>query len=213
MTTSIHRFFRLLALALVSLTAALDVGAQAAAQPEHTEKPDYVYRLSITDRIRVSIFQEDDLTDILRVDARGNVNLKLVGELRVVGLTVAEAQRTVEQAYRDGRFLRNPQASITIEDYALRDVAIEGQVKAPGRYVLPVESTYSIVELVTKAGGLTDIAKGSAVVITRQSPDGKRTTITVDVDALIRGRKSNIPGNSAVLLEPGDVVYVPERII
>ncbi len=213
MTTSIHRFFRLLALALVSLTAALDVGAQAAAQPEHTEKPDYVYRLSITDRIRVSIFQEDDLTDILRVDARGNVNLKLVGELRVVGLTVAEAQRAVEQAYRDGRFLRNPQASITIEDYALRDVAIEGQVKAPGRYVLPVESTYSIVELVTKAGGLTDIAKGSAVVITRQSPDGKRTTITVDVDALIRGRKSNIPGNSAVLLEPGDVVYVPERII
>ncbi len=212
MKSPTRSFVRLLTLAFVTLATCFSAFAQSGS-PDHKEKPDYVYRLSITDRIRVSIFQEDDLTDILRIDARGNINLKLVGELRVAGMTVAEAQRAIEQAYRDGRFLRNPQASITIEDYALRDVAIEGQVKAPGRYVLPVESTYSIVELVTKAGGLTDIAKGSAVVITRTAPDGKRTTITVDVDALIRGRKSSNPNNSAVLLEPGDIVYVPERII
>ncbi len=212
MKPSLLSLIRLFTLAFVTLAAHLPASAQTGSG-DHQEKPDYVYRLSITDRIRVSIFQEDDLTDILRVDARGNISLKLVGELRVAGMTVPEAQRAVEQAYREGRFLRNPQASIIIEDYALRDVAIEGQVKAPGRYVLPVESTYSIVELVTKAGGLTDIAKGSAVVITRTSPDGKRTTITVDVDSLIRGRKSNNPKNTAVLLEPGDVVYVPERII
>lgn len=177
------------------------------------EKTDYIYRLTVTDRIRVSIFQEDDLADIMRIDARGNINLKLVGDLHVAGLTVAEAQRAIEQAYRDGRFLRNPQATISIEDYAPREVAIEGQVKAPGRYLLPIESTFSIVELVTKAGGLTDIAKGTSVVITRTSPDGKRTTITVDVESLIRGKKTNNRDNSAVLLEPGDIVYVPERII
>jgi Periplasmic protein involved in polysaccharide export len=213
MKKSIQCSLRLLSIAFLTLAAHLPSFAQNTGGDDHEEKPGYVYRLSITDRIRVSIFQEDELTDILRIDARGNINLKLVGALRVVGLTVPEAQSAIEQAYRDGRFLRNPQASVTIEDYALRDVAIEGQVKAPGRYVLPVESTYSIVELVTKAGGLTDIAKGSAVVITRTSPDGKRTTITVDVDALIRGRKSSNPNNSAVLLEPGDIVYVPERII
>lgn len=205
-------------LLLLFWSALLSVsGAAAAAQPaneaEKTEKVDYVYRLTVTDRIRVSIFQEDDLTDIMRIDARGNVNLKLVGDLRVAGLTVAEAQRAIEQAYRDGRFLRNPQATISIEDYAPREVAIEGQVKAPGRYLLPIESTFSIVELVTKAGGLTDIAKGTSVVITRTKPDGQRTTITVDVESLIRGKKTSNPANSAVLLEPGDVVYVPERII
>jgi len=212
MKSSFHFLVRLLSLVFVTLAVHSALG-QSSGTADHEEKPDYIYRLSITDRIRVSIFQEDDLTDILRIDARGNINLKLVGELRVAGMTVAEAQRAIEKAYRDGRFLRNPQVSVVIEDYAIRDVAIEGQVKAPGRYVLPVESTYSIVELVTKAGGLTDIAKGSAVVITRTSPDGKRTTITVDVDSLIRGRKSSNPNNSAVLLEPGDVVYVPERII
>lgn len=178
-----------------------------------SDKPGYVYHLTVTDRIRVSIFQEEDLATIARIDARGNVNLKLIGDLHVAGLTVAEAQRAVEQAYRDGRYLRNPQVTISIEDYAPREVSISGQVKAPGRYLLPIESTFSIVELVTKAGGLTDIAKGSNVIVTRTTPDGKTVTITVDVDSLIRGRKSSNPDNTAVLLEPGDVVYVPERII
>lgn len=198
-------------LLVVLAVAALPAHAQE--KPAEAEKSNYVYRLTITDRIRISIFQEEDLAVIVRIDARGNVNLKLVGDLRVAGMTVAEAQHAIERAYRDGRYLRNPQATISIEDYAPREVSISGQVKAPGRYLLPIESTLSIIELVTKAGGLTDIAKGTTVIISRTAPDGKITTLTVDVDSLIRGRKSNIPDNSAVLLEPGDVVYVPERII
>lgn len=177
-----------------------------------TEKPSFIYRLTVTDRIRITIFQEDDLTEIARIDARGNVNLKLVGDLRVAGLTVNEAQKAIETAYQEGRFLRNPQANVSVEDYAPREVSIQGQVKAPGRYLLPVESTFSILELVTKAGGLTDIAKGSSVVVTRIAPDGKKTTFTVDVDGLIRGKKSS-KSTDNLLLEPGDIVYVPESII
>jgi len=173
----------------------------------------FIYRLTITDRVRISIFQEDDLAEIVRVDARGNINLKLVGDLHVAGLAVNDAQRAIEQAYRDGRYLRNPQASIVIEEYALREVSIQGQVKAPGRFVLPIESTFSIVDLVTKAGGLTDIAKGSSVVVTRTNPDGKKVTFTVDVESAIRGKKSSTAENTTFLLEPGDIVYVPERII
>lgn len=177
-----------------------------------SEKPNFIYRLTVTDRIRITIFQEDDLTEIARVDARGNVNLKLVGDLHVAGLTISEAQKAIEDAYRDGRYLRNPQANVSVEDYAPREVSIQGQVKAPGRYLLPVESTFSILDLVTKAGGLTDIAKATAVVITRIGPDGKKTTFTVDVDGLIRGKKSAKSADN-LLLEPGDIVYVPESII
>ena len=85
-------------------------------------------------------------------------------------------------------------------------------MKAPGRYLLPVESTFSILDLVTKAGGLTDIAKATAVIVTRISIDGKKTTFTVDVDGLIRGKKSAKSADN-LLLEPGDIVYVPESII
>lgn len=177
-----------------------------------SDKPDFIYKLTVTDRIRISIFQEEDLNEIVRIDARGNVNLKLVGDLHVAGLTVNEAQAAIEKSYRDGRFLRNPQVTISIEDYAPREVTIQGQVKAPGRYLLPVESTFSVIELVTKAGGLTDIAKGTNVVITRITAEGKKVTVIVDVDAVIRGKKA-ANSDTNYLLEAGDIVYVPERII
>lgn len=199
--------------AVLTATALLAPRATGAAAPSPTEKPVFIYRLTVTDRIRVSVFQEDDLADLVRIDARGNIKLKLVGDLHVAGLTVNEAQHAVESAYRDGRFLRNPQVTISIEDYAPREVSIQGQVKAPGRFLLPVESTFSVVELVTKAGGLTDIAKGTAVVVTRITPEGKKLTFVVDVDSAIRGKKGDANDNSALLLEPGDIVYVPERII
>jgi len=185
----------------------------AADSPPAAARTGFIYRLTTTDRLRVSIFQEDDLAEIARVDAKGNINLKLVGDLHVSGLTVNEAQHAIEQAYRDGRYLRNPQASIVIEEYAPREVSIQGQVKAPGRFVLPIESTFSIVELVTKAGGLTDVAKGTSVVVTRITPDGKKVTFTVDVESVIRGKTPGNADNASLLLEPGDIVYVPERII
>jgi polysaccharide export outer membrane protein len=194
------------------LLVLLGLGPVLPAQETKSDKPTFIYRLSITDRIRVSIFQEDDLNLLARIDARGNVNLKLVGDLHVSGLTVNEAQKAIEDAYRDGRYLRNPQVTVTVEDYAPREVSIQGQVKAPGRYLLPVESTFSVVELVTKAGGFTDIAKGDQVKITRVMPDGTIKVTVVDVDASIRGKKKSTAA-PPILLEPGDIIYVPERFI
>lgn len=213
MRSSFLSFTRLLLAAFFVVLAAKPSSCAQEAVSDAAGSPGFIYRLTVTDRIRVSIFQEDDLADIPRIDARGNIKLKLVGDVNVAGLTVNEAQRAIEQAYREGRFLRNPQVTIAIEEYAPREVSIQGQVKAPGRFLLPIESTFSVIELVTKAGGLTDIAKGSAVVVTRITADGKKLTFVVDVDSVIRGRKGSMSENSALLLEPGDIVYVPERII
>jgi polysaccharide export outer membrane protein len=206
-----HTLRLLLTTALLAVSLGSAARADQPAAPK-VDKSSFIYRLTITDRIRVSIFQEDDLAEIARIDARGNINLKLVGEIHVAGLTINEAQHAIEQAYIDGRYLRNPQATVSVEEYAPREVSIQGQVKAPGRYLLPIESTYSIVELVTKAGGLTDIAKGSNVIVTRVLPDGTKKTFTVDVESIIRGKDSSAQAHS-LLLEPGDIVYVPERII
>jgi polysaccharide export outer membrane protein len=161
----------------------------------------------------VTIFQEEDLTTECRVDVFGNVNLPLVGDVHVAGLDVNDAQRVIEAAYRDGQLLRRPQATISIEEYAPREVSIQGQVKEPGRFLLPIESTFSVVELVSKAGGFTDIAKGSDVTITHISPDGKKTVRKVDVQSIIQGKGSANSQDSSLLLEPGDIVYVPESII
>lgn len=197
---------------LPALLAVLGCVSVAPAQEAKAAKNVFIYKLTITDRIRVSIFQEDDLAVLSRIDAQGNVNLKLVGDLHVADLTVNEAQKAIEDAYRDGRFLRNPQVTVSVEDYAPREVSIQGQVKAPGRYVLPVESTFSVVELVTKAGGFTDIAKGDVVKVTRKLTDGTQKVFIEDVDSAIRG-KDKTKSKPPLLLEPGDIVFVPERFI
>ena len=176
-------------------------------------KKNYIHTLALADRIRVSVYQEEDLTSLTRIDARGRINLPLLGEVTVGGLTVVEAQTAIQNAYKEGRFLRNPQVTVNVEEYAPREVSIQGQIRNPGRYTLPIESTFTVVELVTKAGGISDIGKGSAVSVTRVLPDGSKKIFVIDVDNVIKGRKDQKNDDNTLLLEPGDVVYVPERLI
>ena len=134
------------------------------------------YKIRTTDKLRISIFQEDDLSTICRVDAKGTVNLPLVGEVRIYGQTLDQAEQTIEEAYINGRFLRKPEVTVAVEEYAAREVSIQGQVKSPGRYPLPVESSMSVVDLVTRAGGFTDTAQGTAVrVILPRAPQAAAT--------------------------------------
>ena len=192
------------------LLAVLPAHAQNASKTD--SKKTYVHTLTLADRLRIAVYQEDDLTTLTRVDARGRVNLPLLGEIAIGGMTVTEAQTAVENAYKEGRFLRNPQVTINVEEYAVREVSVSGQVRNPGRYQLPNESTYTLAELVTKAGGISDIGKGSAVTVTRILPDGTKKVFTIDVDSIIKGKKgANV--DDTFLLQAGDNVYVPERLI
>jgi polysaccharide export outer membrane protein len=195
----------MLAAALVPARAADDAGTAR----------QKVYSIRATDKLRITVFQEDDLSTVCRVDAKGTVNLPLIGEIRVRGLSLSDAERAIENAYKDGRFLRKPEVTVAVDDYAPREVSIQGQVKNPGRYPLPIESSMSVLDLVTKAGGFTDTAQGTSVRITRILPDGSTRVITLDVESLIKGRSSAKTNgeNNALLLEPDDIVYVPERII
>ena len=184
------------------------------AESDGEAKKNYIHRFHLADRLRIAIYQEEDLTTQTRIDAHGRINLPLIGEITVGGLTATEAQDVIQRAYRDGRFLRNPQVTVNVEEYAPREVSIQGQIRNPGRYTLPIESTFTVVELVTKAGGITDIGKGTAVSITRLNPDGSQKTFTVDVESLIRGKKGQgKTEDNVLLLEPGDIVYIPERLI
>jgi polysaccharide export outer membrane protein len=94
--------------------------AESAPAPRSAGKKVIVYKIRAADRLGVRVFQEDDLTSTPRVDAKGTINLPLVRELRVDGLTINEAERLVENAYREGRFLRKPQVTITVEEYGPR---------------------------------------------------------------------------------------------
>ncbi|HTX66926.1 MAG TPA: polysaccharide biosynthesis/export family protein [Opitutaceae bacterium] len=185
----------------------------APAAPAAPAAKTFIYKLTPSDRIRIMVYGEPDLSTIARIDANGNVNLYLVGDVHVAGSTVNDAQRLVETAYHDGRFLRNPKVTISVEDYAPRTVTVDGQVKNPGPISLPAEATLTVYQAIIRAGGFTDVAKGSAVSVTRVMPDGTKKVFTVDVDSLIKGKDRSKTEDTSLQLEPGDIIYVPERLI
>jgi len=202
---------------LVALGALLGATVLPARAQDAPLKPEsrkaLLYTIAITDSLRVSVFGEEDLSRVSRVDAKGTVNLPLIGEVKVFGLTLREAEQLIANAYREGRFLRNPQVTINVEIYAIREISVQGQVKNPQRVVLPAESTMSVLEAVTKCGGFTDTAKGTEVRVTRIGADGKVKVFVVDIDSLIKGKNKAKSEDDSLLLLPGDIIYVPERII
>ncbi len=207
-------FFRWLPVVLLAGLAGGTLPASAQVAPL---KPDsrkaLLYTIAITDSLQVSVFGEEDLSRITRVDARGLINLPLVGEVKVFGLTLRDAEQAIASAYRDGRFLRNPQVTVTVEVYAVREISVQGQVKNPQRVMLPPESSMTVLEAITKCGGFSDSAKGTEVRVTRVDADGKVKVFIVDIDSLIKGKDRAKSEDNSLLLLPGDIIYVPERMI
>src|SRR5581483_1826553 len=64
------------------------------------------YKITHGDTVSVAIFGETDLPGGgKRVESNGTINLPLIGDIRIAGLTKIEAQAAIERAYIDGRFL------------------------------------------------------------------------------------------------------------
>ncbi len=205
-------FRLLLAGCLLSPLIATPAAGQTPPAPKE-EKKYIAYKITRGDRLTISVLGEPDLRiGGVRVEAIGTVSLPLIKDIRLVGLTIAEVQKAIAKAYRDGRFLRDPQVTVTVEEYAPRTVIVSGKVNIQGRQEIPPDTEFTIKELVFKAGGFSDTAKSSAVRVTRTMPDGTLKVFTLDVDSAIKGRSSATAQDAAFVMEPDDIVYVPEKI-
>lgn len=183
----------------------------AAATEERKAAP---YRITRGDRISISILGEPELKVAgTRVEPVGTVNLVLIKEVNLAGLTISEAEAKVASAYQEGRFLRSPRVTITVEEYAPRTVIVSGKVNIQGRQEIPPNSEFTIKDLIFKAGGFTDTARSSAVKVTRNLPDGTQKYYILDVESGIKGRANSSSKDASFVLEPDDIVYVPEKII
>ncbi|HVU32330.1 MAG TPA: polysaccharide biosynthesis/export family protein [Opitutaceae bacterium] len=203
----------LLAFLFVAATAVF--ASDAAVAPKFDGAKVVAYHITRGDRLAVAIFGEPDLTGgNHRVEARGTINLALIGDVRVFGLTLEDAAKTIGKAYRDGRILRHPEVTVTVEEYAPRVVNVLGKVKYPTRVDLPPEQQWTIKDVIMKCGGFDDTARGTAVRLTRTMPDGTTKTYTLDVQSAILGKdKASTSKDASFIVQPDDVIYVPEKII
>ncbi len=192
-------------LVLMVLGAACCPAVASAARPAENQ-----YQLFSRDLVRISVHGEADVSVERRVDGGGSVNLPLLGPVRISGLTITEAQELVAKRYVTEEIFIRPEVVVAVVEYSPKEIMVLGQVGHQGKQVFPPEvSTMSIVEAITSAGGLTRIAKGDAVRVTRKQEGGAEQSFSVDVAKMIEGRGAMV---EAFFLLPGDVVFVPERV-
>jgi polysaccharide export outer membrane protein len=91
----------------------------------------------------------------VRVDGLGNVNLPLIGQLHVAGLTEAQLRAAIVQ--RLDKYMYDPQVELFIKSFNSREVAVTGEVHSPGMYIVN-GPTETIHDLIIRAGGTTDNA-------------------------------------------------------
>lgn len=160
------------------------------------------YVLVIGDVIELNIFREPDLTTQATIARDGTVQLPLVREVKLAGLTIRDAREMLRQQY-DRQFLVNPQVFLNVVKYAQRKFTIMGQVARPGSYELQGGERIDILEAIGLAGGFTRIADRGRVIIQRKEGGGV-TSIRANAKRMADGKEV------AVEVQPGDVITVTE---
>jgi polysaccharide export outer membrane protein len=152
------------------------------------------------DQLHILVFETPELEQHPRVTDAGDTPLMLLGNVRVTGLTPAQAAAVIEQDLIAGHFMSHPQVTVTIEQYATQNVSVLGEVKLPGSY--PITAPRSVIDVVALAGGLTNVADRS-ITIERKSDPAQKVNYFLS-------NNSNDAIDSSVLVYPGDRVLVPK---
>ncbi len=149
------------------------------------------YKLGPGDKLRVTVFGEENLSGEFTVSNNGGVMLPLVGEVRAGGITPVLFQTAVQEKLAQSGMVRSPRVSIDVIDY--RPFYILGEVNKPGQYPYAIGMT--VTKAVATAGGFTYRANNKMVYITRE---GSTREVPVYVTA-------------ATWIGPGDTLRVGER--
>jgi protein involved in polysaccharide export with SLBB domain len=149
------------------------------------------YALGAGDKLRITVYNEPDLSGEFEVNGEGYVSVPLIGQIKVIGQTTNEVQTLLTQKYGKD-YLVNPNVSIEVTNY--RPFFIIGEVNRPGGY--PYVNGMTIINAVALAGGYTPRANHDRIKV-------KHGSETSD-------QQQEVKEDSAVL--PGDVIQVPERL-
>lgn len=148
------------------------------------------YRLDSGDRLRITVFEQNDLSGTYGIDQAGYISFPLVGAVPARGQTAQELEAILANDLKKG-YLRDPDVSIEIDQY--RPFFILGEVGQPGQYnYVPGMNVQNAIAI---AGGFSNRAEQKNTDVTRKI-NGK----------ILTGRVS--------LSDPilaGDTIYVRER--
>lgn len=148
------------------------------------------FTLSPGDRLKISVFGDEDFTNEYEIDRQGYIIMPLIGKIQANNKTSTQLQTYIEQELSKG-YLVNPRVSVEVMSF--EPFYILGEVNNPGSY--PYRPSLDVFKAVALAGGLTPRAVKNKFIIIRGTGETK-TKITAEEHTPIL---------------PGDSIKVKER--
>lgn len=191
-------------------------GAAASATVANRSEPvASAYILGPEDEITIRGVGLDEITNVpVQVDPSGYIRLPLIGQMRVSGMTVAEAQTALTERLK--QYVLEPDISVSVTQFRSQPVSVLGAVRTPGVYQLHGRKT--LLEVLSLAGGLDRETAGSSIRIARKLEVGRIPLASARDDSsgdfsvaevsLKQILDAASPADNITLL-PGDVVTVP----
>jgi polysaccharide export outer membrane protein len=178
----------------------------AGAPPSYAQQE---YLLGTGDILKITVFKNPDLSMEARVSELGSISFPLVGAVQVRGLTLPGAERKISQMLKDGNFVLNPQVNALLLQAVSNQVAVLGQVKAPGRYSIET-SGGNLSGVLAAAGGIAQT--GADTVIVTGTREGKSFRREIDIVAMFGAgaMAEDIPlvGGDALFVNRASQFYV-----
>lgn len=201
MRVTINTFLIAAALAFLggqSLMRAADDGNRI---PKPATAPELDYRLGPEDVVDVFVWKEPDLSTTVTVRPDGKISLPLASEIEVTGKTAAQLQQEITQRLQ--KYIEQPVVNVMVKQINSLKISVLGEVRKPDVY--KIRNRVTVLDAIAMAGGFTDLARPSRVVVLRNSVGGP-VRIKINVDQVV-GDDKEVP----FYLQPMDTVYVPGR--
>lgn len=159
------------------------------------------YQIGPGDQLQVDVFRVADLATKGQVDASGTFVMPLIGPVPISGLTPEQAGRRIAAELQKD-YLQNPHVNVQVLESANMKFTVGGAVKKPG--VFPMRGETTLLQAISLAEGVTDIAKPEEVVVFRKLPEQQAQAYVVDLKKIQRGELPD------PVLAVNDKVIVPE---
>jgi polysaccharide export outer membrane protein len=158
------------------------------------------YLIGADDILSIVYWREKELSAEVVVRPDGMISLPLLNDIRAAGLTPDQLRGELTAAA--SKFVEEPTVTVVVKAINSRKVFVTGQVGKPGPYAL--NSSVTVLQLISTAGGLTEYAKKSKIMVLR-TENGKSVALPFNYEEVLEGRRLQ----QNVELRPGDTVLVP----
>jgi len=110
---------------------------------------DEKYTINAGDKVSISVYNHTDINTSTIVTPDGYIGMMFIGQIKVAGLTLAEAAKAIEEKLE--QYIRNPEVGISPYEIHSETATIAGAVMHPGMY--PISHGMRLADLIATAGG------------------------------------------------------------